>query len=65
MIGLTPGDEVLPIDEHAAYYAPAQGLEGQALRAALHGIIRGNVRQSYGQVWEIPEADEDPANPSM
>jgi hypothetical protein len=52
VIGLALGDEVLPADPHAAYYAPAQGLEGQALRAALHAIIRGHVRHSYSEVWE-------------
>ena len=65
LIGLTLGDAVPDPDEHAAYYAPAQGLEGQALRAALHGVVRGHTRHSYSMVWEIlEEADEDPANPS-
>jgi predicted extracellular nuclease/endonuclease I len=65
VIGLALGDEVLPTDEHASYYAPAQGLGGQALRAALHGIIRGHTRHSYSTIWQIlEEADEDPANPN-
>jgi hypothetical protein len=60
-----PVGEVVPSDEHASYYTLAQGLEGQALRAALHSIIRGHVRHSYSEVWKIlEEAGEDPANPN-
>ena len=63
LIGLALNGDIQPADDHAAYYAPAQGLEGQALRAALHGIIRGHVRHTYSEVWEIlEEADQDPAN---
>jgi hypothetical protein len=40
VIGLALSDDVRSTDDHSAYYAPALGLEGQALRAALHGIIR-------------------------
>ena len=37
VVGLALGDEVPPPDAHATYYAPAQGLEGQALRAGRGG----------------------------
>jgi endonuclease I len=46
------------------YYAPAAGATGSALRAALHGIIKGHRRFSYTCVWTILEdADVDPVTP--
>ena len=35
----------------AGYYDPAAGLEGEALRAALHGIIDDHQAISYDAVW--------------
>ncbi len=47
------------------YYAPADGLTGGALKAALHGIIDDHTRISYSTVWTaLRETDEDPDNPS-
>jgi endonuclease I len=46
------------------YYAGAIGLEGEALRDALHGIISEQTKISYSQVWDaLMLTDEDPANP--
>lgn len=46
------------------YYAPAMGLEGFELRAALHSIVKtGHIRLTYAQVWSaLQYADEDPNN---
>lgn len=46
------------------YYAPALGLEGFELRAALHNIVKsGHIRLTYAQVWSaLQYADEDPDN---
>lgn len=52
----------LPADD---YYKDAIGKEGQALKAALHDIIDGNIELSYDQVWDaLRETDEDPKNPN-
>ncbi len=46
-----------------AYYKDAFGLEGDALKAALHEIIDGHKELSYDQVWEaLRQTDEDPQN---
>jgi len=48
-----------------AYYAPAAGQTGDALKTALHQIITNHTRFSYMCVWTIlMETDEDPANPN-
>jgi len=62
------GEDCIPTDPAQVsletYYAPAAGATGSALRAALHGIIKGHRRFSYTCVWTILEdADVDPANP--
>jgi endonuclease I/endonuclease/exonuclease/phosphatase family metal-dependent hydrolase len=46
-------------------YAPAEGLEGDALRRVLHEIAkRGHDRLSYAEVWgALDFTDEDPGNP--
>lgn len=33
------------------YYAPADGLNGLALKTALHEIINGHAAQGYGALW--------------
>ena len=58
-----PGGTEGPWDD--TYYAPAIGKTGTALRTALHGVIDGNTRLSYDQVWTaLKDTDQDPANPS-
>ena len=49
------------------YYAPAEGLEGDALKEALYGIIKGHTEYPYTSsstdVWDIlKETDRDTAN---
>lgn len=45
------------------YYDSAQGLNGEALKSALHNIIKGHTEYSYSTVWTIlQESDEDPNN---
>ncbi|GAA2392121.1 endonuclease I family protein [Streptomyces glaucosporus] len=47
-----------------AYYAPAEGKTGAALKEALHEIVDDHTRISYSQVWDaLGETDEDPADP--
>ncbi|MFP8961995.1 endonuclease I family protein [Streptomyces nanhaiensis] len=47
-----------------AYYAPAEGKTGAALKAALNDIISKQTRLSYSQVWDaLGDTDEDPSNP--
>lgn len=47
------------------YYKDAIGKEGEALKSALHDIIKGNKKLSYSEVWEaLKETDEDPNNPN-
>ncbi len=54
-----PGDPSIP----AGYYDPAAGRTGAALATALHGIIDGNARLTYTQVWEaLKVTDADPNN---
>lgn len=53
----------------AGYYAAAEGLNGTALKAALHGIIRNHRIIPYTSfltdAWDaLKELDEDPANPA-
>lgn len=46
------------------YYERAQGLEGHALKAALHEIIKIHDHLSYATIWDvIKDVDEDPSNP--
>lgn len=55
----------IPAYDPATYYAPATGKTGADLKAALHGIIRGHVYQTYTCTWDmLMEADEDPADAS-
>ncbi|GAB3169055.1 hypothetical protein GCM10027059_33130 [Myceligenerans halotolerans] len=50
-------------DEPAGYYAAADGLTGNALKSALHGIIDDHTEVSYSTVWTaLRETDEDPAD---
>ena len=45
------------------YYNSAAGLEGNALKSALHNIIDNHTELSYGDLWDVlPESDEDPNN---
>lgn len=45
------------------YYKDAIGKEGQALKAALHGIISDHRKLSYSQVWDaLKDTDSDPSN---
>lgn len=45
------------------YYNSANGLTGDALKAALHNIIKNHIEYAYSQTDEIlMETDEDPAN---
>ncbi|GAB3624685.1 hypothetical protein GCM10027418_27700 [Mariniluteicoccus endophyticus] len=45
------------------YYASAEGKQGDALKAALHEIIKNNDKLSYAQVWDaLKDTDEDPNN---
>ncbi len=47
----------------AGYYGPAQGKTGEALKTALHNIIKNHKEFSYGDLWDILSAtDEDPEN---
>ena len=47
----------------AGYYDAAQGKTGEALKTALHNIIKGHKEYSYKALWNILSAtDEDPKN---
>ncbi len=55
--------------EVVAYWAPASGLTGPALKSALHEIIDNHTMIPYGSsgsgVWAaLQDLDEDPANPN-
>lgn len=51
-------------DPPAAYYAPAEGLFGENLRDALHGIIAPHTVLTYTDVaTAIRVLDQDPDNP--
>jgi serine protease len=55
----------LPAFVDSSYYAPANGLTGNALKLALNDIIDGHVVHTYSCVWTIlEETDVDPANAS-
>ncbi|NJM55195.1 MAG: hypothetical protein HC841_04115, partial [Verrucomicrobiae bacterium] len=57
------GVEVPPSTDLVTYYAPAQGLAGDALRMALHDIIDDHVVIDYGIVDDIMQViDESPTN---
>ncbi|NXY93315.1 endonuclease [Streptomyces sp. BR123] len=48
-----------------AYYAPAEGKSGAALKAALHDIVKNQSRIGYDAVWNaLKVTDQDPANPN-
>ncbi|MBE1876211.1 endonuclease [Myceligenerans pegani] len=52
-------------DEPAGYYDAADGLTGNALKSALHGIIDDHAELSYSTVWTaLRETDEDPNDSS-
>ncbi|EID55715.1 endonuclease I family protein [Saccharomonospora xinjiangensis] len=56
-----PASAEAPFDD---YYSGTEGLTGEALKDALHDIIRDADQLSYGEVWDgIKATDEDPANP--
>lgn len=45
------------------YYDSAEGLSGEALKAALHNIIDDHTELTYDQVWDVlVDSDEDPSN---
>jgi endonuclease I len=49
----------------ADYYAPAEGLAGEGLKAALNAVITGHSSLTYSQVWDnirLIDADPDQAN---
>lgn len=46
-----------------AYYLPAAGKTGAALKASLHDIIDNHTQVSYDTVWTaLKETDQDPNN---
>ncbi|MFB7059169.1 endonuclease I family protein [Streptomyces vinaceus] len=48
-----------------AYYAPAEGKTGAALKTALHDIIKTQSKVTYDGVWNaLKVTDQDPANPN-
>ncbi|MFJ3913956.1 endonuclease I [Streptomyces sp. 2132.2] len=48
-----------------AYYAPAEGKTGAALKTALHNIIKTQSKVTYDGVWNaLKVTDQDPANPN-
>ncbi len=57
---------IQPIYDPVSYYAMAQGLAGDNLKAALNTIVRGHQSYSYTPcTWEmLKQADEDPNNPN-
>lgn len=49
-----------------AYYNLPDTLTGEALKLALHRIIRNHKLFTYDQLWDIlPETDQDPSDPSQ
>lgn len=48
------------------YYDGTEGLCGEDLKTALHGIISGHIAYSYDHLRDyiLPDTDEDPANPA-
>ncbi|GLV91053.1 MULTISPECIES: endonuclease I family protein [Streptomyces] len=61
----TPGTAPAAAASYDAYYAPAEGKTGAALKAALHDIIKTQSKVSYDGVWNALKAtDQDPANPN-
>ncbi|CAM3041684.1 endonuclease [Saccharomonospora xinjiangensis] len=57
-----PASAEAPFDD---YYSGTEGLTGEALKDALHDIIRDADQLSYGEIWDgIKATDEDPANPN-
>ncbi|WP_213422735.1 endonuclease [Bhargavaea massiliensis] len=58
-----PADPEEPVGPEG-YYSGTEGLEGEALKAALHDIISEQEVLSYSEVWEaLRLTDEDPNNP--
>jgi hypothetical protein len=49
--GATFDFDVVDNDVPAGYYAGAEGLFGDELRAALHGIIDGHTVWAYDYAW--------------
>ncbi|SDN57105.1 endonuclease [Bacillus sp. OK048] len=61
-ITVTAAAETSPVD---AYYAPAAGKTGEALKDALNDIISVQKKLTYAQVWDaLKQTDEDPNNPN-
>jgi len=58
-------EETEPPTELGAYYRDAAGKSGEALKAALHQIVRGGHQgRSYGEVWDLlRETDQHPDDP--
>ncbi|WP_158857596.1 endonuclease I family protein [Lunatibacter salilacus] len=48
------------------YYNLPDTLVGEALKLALHRIIRNHTVYTYDQLWDIlPDTDQDPSNPDQ
>ncbi|MFJ2592694.1 endonuclease I family protein [Streptomyces erythrochromogenes] len=61
----TPGAAPAAAAPYDAYYAPAEGKTGAALKTALHNIIKTQSKVGYDGVWNALKAtDQDPANPN-
>jgi endonuclease I len=50
-IDISKGFRFVENDIPAGYYASAEGLSGEALKAALHQIIRSHTAYSYDYAW--------------
>jgi len=60
---ITSTKEISPRPSLQNYYTLSDTLSGEALKGALHRIIRNHTVFSYKQVWEIlPETDLDPSD---
>lgn len=59
----TPEEPSRDYNTANGYYSGLKGLEGEALKAALHNIIDEQIVLSYSQVWTaLKYTDEDPNN---
>ena len=55
------GVSVPPATDLATYYAPAQGLTGSALQAALHNVIDDHTVIDYGNVDDVMQVIDEAA----
>ncbi|MFJ6780216.1 endonuclease I family protein [Streptomyces yangpuensis] len=61
----TPGAAPAAAAPYDAYYAPAEGKTGAALKTALHDIVKSQSKVTYDGVWNaLKVTDQDPANPN-